>query len=451
MPLNFKGFSKCIMHKWLSYVYYGMGLEELLEISRRALKSYPLCDRCLGRLYARLGYGWDNVERGSAIKIMLVMKYHQAIEMGDVGARDEFLEMAPRIGVRASGLYRRLTGSDLSPAPCSMCGGSLDLFIEEISRQAADLLRSWDISRFLVGAVVEEPIKSIEAEVIRASGSIYSEELKDEISREIGKKIEALGEFTADLRDPEATIVVRYPSGGIDIEVRSILIKARYWKKWRMISQSTILKNGSPKYFSIQEASKPLANLFRGSEVVVHAFGREDIDARMLGTGRGAVIEVRSPRRRRVSLEDVQEALNSYRDLVEFKVEGWSNRGEVRINKRRSSTARKIYRILVLVSRELREEDIQRLEEELRNRSIKQRTPTRALHRRRDIERIKQVYRIKCAKIAENLLECLVEASGGLYIKELVSSDSGRTKPSFAEILGTEAICIELDVVWTEL
>jgi tRNA pseudouridine synthase 10 len=171
--------------------------------------------------------------------------------------------------------------------------------------------------------------------------------------------------------------------------------------------------------------------------VIVHAFGREDIDARMLGTGRGSVIEVRSPRRRRVSLEDVQEALNSYRDLVEFKVEGWSNKGEVRINKRRSSTARKIYRILVLVSRELREEDIQRLEEELRNRSIKQ--------------RIKQVYRIKCAKIAGNLLECLVEASGGLYIKELVSSDSGRTKPSFAEILGTEAICIELDVVWTEL
>ena len=38
-----------------------------------------------------------------------------------------------------------------------------------------------------------------------------------------------------------------------------------------------------------------------------------------------------------------------------------------------------------------------------------------------------------------------------IYIKELVSSDSGRTKPSFAEILGTEAICIELDVVWTEL
>ncbi|MEM1610785.1 MAG: tRNA pseudouridine(54/55) synthase Pus10 [Sulfolobales archaeon] len=428
-----------------------MGLEGLIEISRRILKSYSLCDRCLGRLYARLGYGWDNAERGSAVKTMLVMRYHQAIEMGDAGAREEFLEMAPRIGVRASGLYRRLTGSDLSLVPCSICGGSLDLFIEEAARKAMDLLRSWDISRFLVGVVVEEPVKSIEAEIIRASGSIYYEELKDEISREIGKRVEALGGFTADLRDPEATIVVRYPSGGIDIEVRSILIRARYWKKWRMISQSTILKNGNPKYFSVQEASKPLAELFRGSEVVVHAFGREDIDARMLGTGRGAVIEVRSPRRRRASLEEVQEALNRYRELVEFKVEGWGRKGEVRINKRRSSIARKIYRILVLAEREVGEEEIRRLEKEMRNRTIRQRTPTRALHRRKDIERIKHVYQVKCTKIADNLLECLVEASGGLYIKELVSGDDGRTKPSFAEILGTDVTCIELDVVWTEL
>lgn len=35
---------------------------------------------------------------------------------------------------------------------------------------------------------------------------------------------------------------------------------------------------------------------------------------------------------------------------------------------------------------------------------------------------------------------------GGLYIKELVSGDRGRTRPSFAEVLGREALCIELDV-----
>jgi len=36
---------------------------------------------------------------------------------------------------------------------------------------------------------------------------------------------------------------------------------------------------------------------------------------------------------------------------------------------------------------------------------------------------------------------------GGLYIKELISGDDGRTKPSISEILNTPAECIELDVL----
>ncbi|MDT7889811.1 MAG: tRNA pseudouridine(54/55) synthase Pus10 [Desulfurococcales archaeon] len=428
-----------------------MELEELLEISRRALKRYALCDRCLGRLYARLGHGWDNLKRGSAVKTMLVMKYHSAIMLGDRDAEREFLEIAPRIGYIASGLYKRIAGSDLASVPCAICNGSLDLFLEALARKAIDLLRSWGISRFLVGVIVENTIRTVEAEVIKISGTKYYEELKDEISRELGKKIEEYGGFTADLRDPEATILVGYPSGEINIEARSILIRARYWKKWRMISQSIIIRNGKPKHFSIQEASRPLADLFMGAGTVVHAFGREDIDARMLGTGRGVVIEVKSPRRRRASLGEVEEFLNRFRDLVEFKVLGYSSRWDVRVNKKRSNEARKIYRILALVGREIREEDIRRLEDELRDRDILQRTPSRALYRRSDKERIKHVYEVRCVKIAGNLLECLLEASGGLYIKELVSGDGGRTRPSFSEILRTEAICIELDVVWTEL
>ncbi len=40
-----------------------------------------------------------------------------------------------------------------------------------------------------------------------------------------------------------------------------------------------------------------------------------------------------------------------------------------------------------------------------------------------------------------------VRAESGTYIKELVSGDDGRTRPSLAEILGTPATCVALDVV----
>jgi len=40
-----------------------------------------------------------------------------------------------------------------------------------------------------------------------------------------------------------------------------------------------------------------------------------------------------------------------------------------------------------------------------------------------------------------------IRCQGGLYIKELVTGDNGRTKPSIAEILSAKAEPKELDVI----
>ena len=47
------------------------------------------------------------------------------------------------------------------------------------------------------------------------------------------------------------------------------------------------------------------------------------------------------------------------------------------------------------------------------------------------------------ARRAEVRLRC----DGGLYIKELISGDEGRTRPSLAECLAVPARVVELDVV----
>ncbi|MEM2676710.1 MAG: tRNA pseudouridine(54/55) synthase Pus10, partial [Candidatus Bathyarchaeia archaeon] len=43
--------------------------------------------------------------------------------------------------------------------------------------------------------------------------------------------------------------------------------------------------------------------------------------------------------------------------------------------------------------------------------------------------------------------EMRVRCQGGLYVKELVSGDEGRTTPSVSEILGQKAKPIKLDVL----
>ena len=40
-----------------------------------------------------------------------------------------------------------------------------------------------------------------------------------------------------------------------------------------------------------------------------------------------------------------------------------------------------------------------------------------------------------------------IKTEGGLYIKELISGDEGRSQPNVSEILGVNAICEQLDVL----
>ena len=78
---------------------------------------------------------------------------------------------------------------------------------------------------------------------------------------------------------------------------------------------------------------------------------------------------------------------------------------------------------------------------------IQQRTPIRVSHRRADKIREKEVKNIESKFIDSKTFEMIIKTEGGLYIKELISSDEGRSNPSVSEVLGTQAICAELDVI----
>jgi tRNA pseudouridine synthase 10 len=41
----------------------------------------------------------------------------------------------------------------------------------------------------------------------------------------------------------------------------------------------------------------------------------------------------------------------------------------------------------------------------------------------------------------------IIKTQGGLYIKELISGDDDRTKPSVSDLLKMESICKQLDVI----
>jgi tRNA pseudouridine synthase 10 len=185
-----------------------------------------------------------------------------------------------------------------------------------------------------------------------------------------------------------------------------------------------------------------------GDEADFHAGGREDIDAKVLGTGRPFVIEVKNPKRRTLDLKRIAEEINS---SGKVEVEGLSMAGKGAVAKVKAAEAyTKTYQILVETEKPITLGKLRKLEEFFADRAINQWTPRRVLHRRADKERVKTVYRVEAKRISKKRFEASVECQGGLYVKELVDGDEGRTRPSMAELLGEKLKCISLTVLKVE-
>jgi len=422
----------------------------ILGTALEILRSRPLCDRCLGRFFAKLGYGWSNKERGAALKKLIVMSYHERVREGDEGALREFEGIAGNIGGHASNLYKLLFNRELEAKQCSFCGGVLEGFLEEAVMKGYKILSLYNVSRFVVGVRVSRDLLELEEAIALQHNLRYWESVRNEIKREVGKAIEARYGLKVDFENPEAMLVIGFPDLSMEVTIASLIIKGRYWKTGRMISQAYWPTIGGVRYYSIEQALYSILDVLGAESVVLHASGREDVDARMLGSGRPVLIEVKAPRVRRPDLRLLEKVVSeSSKGLILLKLEGFAKRSMVKVYKEDVAVKSKVYRVLVAVNGGVREDTLKLLEL-LNGIMVTQRTPRRVLHRRKDITRTRKLYQVKCRVIGGPLIECLIRASGGLYIKELVNGDDGRTKPSFTEILGRRAECLELDVLHVE-
>ncbi|NLA30755.1 MAG: tRNA pseudouridine(54/55) synthase Pus10, partial [Methanomicrobiales archaeon] len=130
---------------------------------------------------------------------------------------------------------------------------------------------------------------------------------------------------------------------------------------------------------------------------------------------------------------------------VAVNLTGWADRKMVQSLK--SDKAHKKYRILVEIDGPVTSDEFRTALDQLNGVTIRQRTPRRVSHRRADRVRERQVIDIQCTGRIDGCYQVEVVGEAGLYIKELVSGDDGRTTPSLARILGRTAGVVSLDVV----
>ena len=122
------------------------------------------------------------------------------------------------------------------------------------------------------------------------------------------------------------------------------------------------------------------------------------------------------------------------------------DREAVRMVKEREG-AEKTYKTVVESEKRVTKKALAAIEDAFTGATIHQSTPQRVLHRRADKVRMKCIHAVKAKRLSPKSFELTLRCQGGLYVKELVSGDGGRTTPSVANFLKIKVKCISLCVL----
>jgi tRNA pseudouridine synthase 10 len=434
---------------------------EILEKAQNMLEKYPLCNHCLGRQFALLGHGLENQTRGEAIKLLLTMQAHQMTLTNEKTGIALLKTLAANgafpIAVQVLQMQKKRV---CKAKQCHLCNGKIGS-TAELADKAAKLLSEYEFSTFLVGIKLPTDIEEREDEFKAEFDLNFSESMRNEFSRTIGKAISELTGKEVEFKRPDVAVLVNPLTAHVSLQVNPLHISGRYKKLARGVSQSRWICrtchgkgcekcNWTGKMYaeSVEDfIAKPTLEMTSSETAILHGAGREDVDARMLGTGRPFVIEVKTPKKRFIDLKALEKTINKHATgKVEVHGLKFADKDLVRRLKK-DEGSEKAYRVVVEFEKTVSDKELAKLENALQGIIVYQQTPQRVLHRRADRVREKYIYEAKVKRLTPKRVRLEVRCQGGLYVKELVTGDDGRTKPSVAEILDTKATPYELDVL----
>ncbi len=400
-------------------------LADLDIVEKAALKG--LCDHCLGRQFAKLSHGMSNKERGLLLR--------QTLKEKDAN-QNQFQEAKE----------------------CWLCENLFDE-TEKFSELVVKNLQPYDYDTFLVGSKIDAEIVDREERLWGELGNEHYEPIKAEINREVGKLVEQKVRKEVDFERPDIVAVIDTRYDNVELQISSLYIFGRYRKLARGIPQTRWdckacwgkgcdKCNYTGKIYptSVEEiVAKEVMEATDGKEHSFHGMGREDIDARMLGNGRPFVLEIKIPIRRHLEMKELEKRINSY---SEGKVEVFDLRPSTKkeVVAIKNAKVLKTYDVEVEFAKHIKHEKLKEVVRAFKDKTIEQKTPKRVLHRRVDKIRRRMVTDIKIEVIGKRQAILTITGESGIYVKELIHGDEGRTKPSIASFLNTKCDVKSLDV-----
>ena len=246
---------------------------------------------------------------------------------------------------------------------------------------------------------------------------------------------------------PEVTSLCSYSA---EYSHKPLFIAGRYNKYSRLLPQTPWIIDGIRKgESSVQELiCTRVAELVPTDEIKFSSSGREDVDVRMLGSGRPFLLELLNPKKMLVTAEELarlQESINSSTSDVAVRGLAVVSKETASLLKEGEEDKQKRYSALIWSAQELAPSDLAFLSD-IENLKLEQKTPIRVLHRRTLATRERTVYSLQGEFADSHHFRLSLSTQAGTYVKEFVHGDFGRTQPNLCSLMGREVDILILDV-----
>jgi tRNA pseudouridine synthase 10 len=293
------------------------------------------------------------------------------------------------------------------PENCHLCEGLVDEY-DDLAAEVQHALEDYEWNTFLVGTKAPKRVTQLEVDLLRLFPSVWIESFKAEVNREVGRRVEAATGKEAEFETPDMTVLVDPEFNTTEVQVRSVYVYGRYRKLARGIPQTrwpcrkckgrgceACDGTGQQYETSVEQLiASPFMEALEGKE---HAFHGPSTKAEVV---------------------TLKEANWEKTYLISFDVEGGATN-----------------------------EELAGIAGTLSGTVVRQRTPQRVAHRRADKERPRMVKHLALVDLDGATAKVEVRGESGIYVKELIHGDRGRTQPSMAELLGRPCSVVELDVL----
>ena len=366
--------------------------------ARGILREYPLCEFCLGRLYAKkLGVS-SNKLLGKKIKNLLQSN---------------------------------------SSKKCYICKGILSN-LEPVILKMIEKSSGYKFSTFVVGAILKPSITDRD-DLIRSKFKLQGiDSIKTAITKEISKKFAKKTRKKTDYLIPDLTFTFNFKDDSCELQSRSLIFSGRYCKKNRGLPQKQspcsncsgkgckqCYNHGISDFSSVEgQISKFLFEKFLGSQTKISWIGGEDKDSLVLGSGRPFFVKLLNPMKRKIRFEkkyslDGIEIHNlkiipkipkhavSFRSSIKISISTEKTLSEKNLNQLKT-----LKKIPIVINEKLKRNE-------------------------------KYIYKINFKKSSPKAFSLLITADGGIPIKRFVEGNN--VHPNLSEILGTNCKCSQFD------